>query len=159
MQPIVFRDLPGIAELEHQYLLYLDNRLMKPEREELERRLNEKSVELFGITQDETLHWNLPQSAMSGTPEQWERHFEFIEDPRDEEGEFWDFFDIDVTDGKGMQLGCLYAFGRQLVCALKRLHPDAIVSFRPGTDQNMQAAAEAWGKRLMAGRQGSHESA
>lgn len=151
MNPVIFRDLAGIAELEEQYLLYLDNRLMKPEREELEQRLDEKSLELFGITEDDTLYWHLPRSAMPGTPEQWERHFEFIENARDEEGEFWDFFGIDVTDGQGVQLGCLYAFGRQLVCALKRLHPDAVLSFRPSTAQDMQAAAEAWGKRLLAG--------
>lgn len=153
MEKIIFRNLPGIAEIEQQYLLYLDNKLMKPEREELERKLGEKSVELFGITEEQTTHWLLPLSALPvGTVEEWERHFEFIEYAHDEEADFWAFFGIDVTDEEGGQLGCMYAFGRQLVCALKRLHPDAVLTFRPGSDADLEAAAEAWGKRLIAGR-------
>jgi hypothetical protein len=46
---IVFRDLPGIAEIERQYLLYLDNKLMADEIAALVRAIEDKSVELFGI--------------------------------------------------------------------------------------------------------------
>jgi hypothetical protein len=149
MQRIVFRNLPGIAEIEQEYLLYIDDRLMKPEREELERRLDEKSIDLFGITEEETHYLSVLKAAR--TTEEWERHFEFIYEPHEEEDDFWRFFDIDVTDGEGMQLACMYAFGRQLVCALKRLHPSAAVNFRQGegTNESLEAAAEAWGKRLL----------
>jgi hypothetical protein len=92
-----------------------------------------------------------------GSRAEWERHFEFIEEGFDEETEFWDFFNIDVTDGEGMQLGCMYAFGRQLVCALKRLHPNAILTFAKGdrSDDQIQATAEAWGRRLLRGNPSS----
>lgn len=150
---IIFRDLPGIAEIERQYLELLDNRLMADEIADLKRAMDDKSLQLFGITEEDTDFWQLPMSIAGGSPEQWERHFEFIEEGFEEENEFWDFFNIDVTDGEGMQLGCMYAFGRQLVCALKRLHPAAVLTFVEGerTDDQMQAAAEAWGRHLLRG--------
>jgi len=150
---IIFRDLPGITGIERQYLDLLDNRLRADEIAELQQAIDAKSVELFGITEEETDYWHLPMSIEAGSPDQWDKHFEFIEEGFEEENDFWDFFNIDVTDGEGMQLGCMYAFGRQLVCALKRLHPSAVLTFVEGerTDDQTQAAAEAWGRRLLRG--------
>ena len=150
---IIFRDLAGIQEIERQYLDLLDNRLMADEIAELEQTLDDKSIELFGITQMDTAYWHRPGQVKAETSEEWERHFEFIDELRSEESDFWDFFGIDVTDERGDQLGCIYAFGRQLVCALKRLHPDAILTFRKGeqSDDQLEAAAEAWGSRLLRG--------
>jgi len=154
MKRILFPELPGIAEIERQYLLYLDNKLLKDEREALEAAIEAKSIEFFGITERDTAHWARPTAAAAVTCNEWEGHFEFIEEGWEEEDAFWDFFGIDVTDGNGMQLACLYAFGRQLVCALKQLHPEARLSFRETgqTHEQMQAAAEAWGKRLLAAK-------
>src|SRR5690349_17073600 len=123
-QRIIFRELPGIAEIERQYLELLDNRLMADEIADLQRSIDDKSLELFGITEHDTGYWDLPTGEhRSRSPQEWERHFAFIDEEFEEESAFWDFFNLDVTDGEGMQLGCMYAFGRQLVCALLRLHP------------------------------------
>lgn len=153
VERIILRDLPGIAEIERQYLMFLDNKLMKDEIEALERALEAKSLELFGITQRDTEHWVRPNDAAAVSYQEWERHFEFIEYAFEEEDSFWEAFGIDVTDEKGDQLACMEEFGRQLVCALKRLHPEAVLTFRRGdTAEQLKAAAEAWGKRLLVGR-------
>lgn len=152
--PIVFRDLPGIAEIERLYLLYLDNMLMKDEIGDLLQAIDAKSIELFGIVETDTSYWSLPREVNPGSQDEWERHFEFIAKLYDEENDFWDFFGIDVSDDEGEQLVCIFAFGRQLVCALKRLHPDATLAFWRGeqTDDQLQATAEAWGKLLLGKR-------
>lgn len=148
---IVFREVPGIEELESQYDMYLDNRLFGDEREALERAIDAKSLELFGITKLDTAYWHLPGLQQAGSPDEWEGHFQFIYDEFEEEDAFWDFFGVDVTDGDGMQLSCIYEFGRQLVCALKGLHPKAFLNLGQAeqTNEQMQAAAEAWGRRLL----------
>lgn len=149
---IIFRDLPGIAEIESQYGMYADNRLFSDEREALERAIDAKSLELFGITEQDTSYWELLCAQYDGSEEEWERHFEFFyEGWEGQEEAFWEYFGIDVTDGEGTELACLYAFARQLICALRGLHPKAFLNVgqAPQTDQQIQAAAEAWGRRLL----------
>jgi hypothetical protein len=151
---IIFRDLPGIGEIENQYLLYHDNRLFRDERAALERTIDDKSLELFGITERDTSYWDQPELRWATSENEWEEHFDFIfyDGYAEEEKAFWDHFGIDVTNAAGEQLACMFAFGRQLVCALKRLHPKAFLNFGQQaqlTDEQMQAAAEAWGRRLL----------
>lgn len=149
MTRVVFRTLPGIAEIERLYIMMLENKLMKDETEALERAIDDKSLELFGITDRDTQFWSLPAGAPDD-PDEWETHFEFLEWAWDEESEFWDVFAIDVTDDDGDQLHCMDVFGRQLVCALKRIHPAATLTFQRGSlsDDQLMAAAEVWGRRL-----------
>lgn len=148
---IIFRDLPGIAEIESRYDLYLENRLFADEREALERAVDAKSLELFGILEADTDYWVVSGLKHAGSAEEWEGHFDFIYEGFEEEDAFWDHFGIDVTDGEGTQLACIYGFGRQLVCALRGLHPKAFLNFGQAeqSDQQIQAAAEAWGRRLL----------
>ncbi|WP_158250639.1 hypothetical protein [Novosphingobium sp. HII-3] len=148
MQKIVLREVPRIAAIE-QRLLGAE-KLMSDELEALQADVDAASIELFGITQQDTL-W--PPKGQSY--DEWMLHFEFLEWEYDEEAAFWDAFGIDVADADGEPLECLSEFGRQLVCVLKRLLPEARLRFRPEvplTDEQIQADAEAWGRFLLASR-------
>jgi hypothetical protein len=147
---ILFRALPGIAEIESQILLWNDNRLMKDEIEALERVIDAKSVELFGISEEDTSYWRLPSREESSSVEEWEEHFAFLDWEWEEEDRFWEVFGLDLHDENGDRLACIDLFGRQLVCALKRIHPKAVLTFgdAPMSLEQLQAAAEAWGRHL-----------
>lgn len=124
---------------------------MKDERQKLERDLDLKSVELFGLTREQTLFRALSPELAPDAFEKWEIHFEFLEWEYDEEGTFWDAIGIDVSDGNGQQLLCLDYFGRQMVCAIKGLHPAAGLAFLGGEKSDAQIASEAqaWGASLL----------
>lgn len=151
MDRIAFRELPGIAELEEQTRLFNDNRLDKDECHALFARMDEKSLELFGILEPDTYYNDLPHEARPEKPDDWETHFAFLEWEYEEEGAFWNAFGVDVTDGEGSELACLPFFGRQLVCGLKQIHPRAAINFggRALSDEHLASAAEAWGRRLL----------
>ena len=128
VQPIILRELPGVASIEERYRLFSENRLMADEIADLERRIDELSFKLFGINEYDTTLWGGPEGAVDPDVD-WESHFEFLEYQFDEEDAFWTAFNVDVSNGKGEPLLCIDAFGRQLVCALKRIHPTAALLF------------------------------
>ena len=150
MQRILFRDLPGIAAIEQQ--LRISDKLMRDELDAMAAAIDDASLRLFCISSSDTYHWNLPASADT-SKEEWEAHFDFLEWEYDEEEAFWEAFGLDMRDEDGDYLECLSVFGRQLVCALKRIHPLAALTFMPDTpksDSQLAAEAEAWGRRLRA---------
>lgn len=148
MERIAFRDLPGIYWIEKQ--LELQGRLMKDEQDELDRRIEAKSVEFFGIGLADTYYDRYANGSTPEGAEEWETQFDFLEVGYDEESVFWDAFGIDITDGKGDQLLCMDVFGRQLVCGLRGLLPNATFTPMTGTksDAQIQAEAKLWGERL-----------
>ncbi|WP_152520607.1 hypothetical protein [Sphingobium sp. HDIP04] len=66
--------------------------------------------------------------------------FEFLKLMRDEADEYWGRLGWDITDGKGGQLRVMEYLARPLLCAVKRLHPDAAFTM----------AEEAWAAQLEA---------
>lgn len=145
----MFRDAPGIADMELRVRSY--DKLVRPEIEQLIDDANALSLQLFGITHSDTSFYEVPESARSGSIVEWEKHFEFLDDEFEEEDAFWQAFGIDICGTDGEVLECFDLFGRQMVCALKRLHPHAALHFAGGqlTEDQAQAAAEAWGRRLL----------
>lgn len=154
MELIRFRSLPGVASIEERCLAA--DRLMKDELEELFRDVDQLSLTLFGITRADTEWHAIPSEVDPGTPDDWERHFDFLDEYEYEEEEaFWAAFGIDVSGKDGDRLECLAVLGRQLVCALKQLHPAARASWRadlPRSDKQLAAEADAWGRALTASR-------
>ena len=55
MTQVIFRELPGVAEIERQLHFKFRDRLLDDEAEELPHLINQTSVRLFGITQQDTL--------------------------------------------------------------------------------------------------------
>jgi len=149
MGRIVFRELPGIASIEQR--LEMDGRLMRDEIDALERDIEAKSLELFGVIERDTLYWSAPESvSRTHTIEEWESHFEFLEYHFDEEDAFWAALGLDVADIDGEQLLCMDRFGRQLICSVKGLIPDAKPYFLTGekSDAQIKAEAESWARNL-----------
>lgn len=139
-------DLPGMRDLERRCTMLAENRLYKDEIEQLEGDLVVKSLELFGISRDDTEHYRLPNwSKRTDSMQDWEENFEYIE------YEDLDAASLDVTDDEGRVLQCLDHFDRQLICALKKLHPLARLAFRdePLTRDQADATARAWGEALV----------
>lgn len=154
IETTVFRDLPGIRDLERLCKEAELNRLMVDERGELILALERKSLELFGISFFETQYHLLPRAVRDATTlEQWEANFEALDWDWEETPAFWQAVGIDVTDDDGDPLVCIDELGRPLICALKRLLPHATLTFRSWdlTAEQNDAAAEAWGKALLRG--------
>jgi hypothetical protein len=130
MTHIIFRDLPRVAPIERQLELQFRDHLLDDELEELPHLIDDASVELFGITQRDTFYWALPDPvrAQYGRAE-WEANFDALalwsRDPNDQ----WHVFDLDLCCEEGSSLHCLKVFGRQLICALHSLHPQAVLAF------------------------------
>lgn len=149
---IKFIDLPGIRDIELRCKLAADNRLFADERAQLLLDIERKSLELFGITLEDTGYFQRTDSeGLSDEPGEWEDNFEFLQWISEDEPLFWDAFDIDMRDDDGNELQCVDVFGRQLVCALKQLHPKASLAFRQTdlTPEQADAAAEAWARALL----------
>jgi hypothetical protein len=130
MSPIVFRQLPVVAEIERQLDLQVRGHLLDDELEELPHLIDDASVELFGITQSDTFYAALPDavSARYGRDE-WEAQFEVLgQAPRDPNAQ-WRAFGLDLTCHEGRGLHCAELFGRQLLCALNGVHPQAALAF------------------------------
>ena len=151
MNQIRLLELPEIAGIEIRYKNM--DRFIVPEREELVKDIHRVSMSLFGITINETFHFLASEAGYSGTEEEWEELFEFLYTEYDEEASFWTAFDVDVSDENGEEFECMSCFGRQLVCALRQLHPAASLRFlgqQERTDEQLKAEAEAWGRALLA---------
>jgi hypothetical protein len=130
MTPTVFRHLPAVAEVERQLELQFRDRLLDDEIEELPHLIDDASIELFGITSQDTFYWALPDAvrARYGRAE-WDANFDILGRYTRDPNAHWRAFDLDLCCERGETLHCLEVFGRQLVCALYGLHPKAVLAF------------------------------
>lgn len=130
MTPIVFRHLPAVAAVERQLDLHTRGHLLDDEIEELPVLIDDASVELFGIAARDTFYWALPDPvrAQYGRRE-WEAQFDVLGHYTRDPNAHWKAFGLDLCCERGGRLHCLEIFGRQLVCALHGLHPQAMLAF------------------------------
>jgi hypothetical protein len=130
MTRIVFRDLAVVSAVERHLQLHGRDRLLDDDIEELPHLIDDASVELFGITQRDTFYWALPDPvrAQYGRAE-WEANFDVLGHYTRDPNAHWAAFDLDLRCPEGGRLHCLEVFGRQLVCALHGLHPQAVLAF------------------------------
>jgi len=130
MTLIVFRHLPAVAEIEEQLRLQSRGLLAREEAEELPHLVDDASRELFGIAANDTFYPALPEAvrARYGRAE-WEANFDGLGQYAREPNAHWREFGLDLCCGEGFPLHCLDVFGRQLICALNRLHPQAVLAF------------------------------
>jgi hypothetical protein len=130
MTRIVFRELPDVVAVELQLSLYARDRLRDDEVEELPHIIDDASLALFGITERDTFYWALPDPvrAQYGRAE-WEANFDALGHWSRDPNTQWRAFDLDLCCEQGSSLHCLEVFGRQLVCALHGLHPQAVLAF------------------------------
>jgi hypothetical protein len=130
MAQIIFRDLPGIAAVERQLQLHAKDRLLDDEIEELPHLIDAASTALFGITERDTFYWAVPDPvrARFGRAE-WDAQFDVLGHYTRDPNAHWRAFDLDLRCPEGGRLHCFDVFGRQLVCALHGLHPQAVLAF------------------------------
>ena len=130
MTRIVFRHLPAVSIVERQLQLQARDLLLDDEVEELPHLIDDASVQLFGITRRDTFYWALPDSvcAQYGRAE-WEANFHVLDHYSRDPNAHWSTFDLDLCCDEGRSLHCLDVFGRQVVCALNGLHPQAVLAF------------------------------
>jgi hypothetical protein len=133
MTRIIFRDLPAVSEVERQLGLHARDRLLDDDIEELPHLIDAASSDLFGITQRDTFYWALPDPvrAQYGRAE-WEEQFDVLGHYSRDPNAHWAAFDLDLRCEEGGRLHCLEVFGRQLVCALRGLHPQAVLAIADG---------------------------
>ena len=130
MARIVFRRLPPVVAVERQLDLHFRDRLLDDAIEELPHLIDEASAELFGITRSDTFYWALPDPVRARfTRSGWEENFDFLGRYSRDPNTRWRAFDLDLCCEEGRSLHCLEVFGRQLVCALHGLHPQAVLAF------------------------------
>ena len=130
MTLIVFRHLPAVAELEQQLSLQSRGLLPDDEAEELTHLIDDASRALFGITANDTFYPALPDTvrARYGRAE-WEANFNRLGQYARDANAHWREFGLDLCCDEGRSLHCLQMFDRQLICALHRLHPLAVLAF------------------------------
>lgn len=130
MPQIIFRDLPKVSTVESQLRLHARDRLFDDDIEELPHLIDDASRALFGITQRDTFYWALPDPirAKYGRVE-WDENFDILGHFTHDPNAHWKAFDLDLRCEEGGSLHCLEVFGRQLICALNRLHPNAVLAF------------------------------
>ena len=130
MTLIVFRHLPAVGAVEEQLRLQSRGLLAQEEAEELPHLIDDASRELFGITANDTFYPALPEAvrAQYGRA-QWEAHFDLLGEHSRDPNAQWLRFGLDCCCEQGRSLRCLDVFGRQLVCALNGLHPQAVLAF------------------------------
>src|SRR3954469_23216295 len=73
---------------------------------------------------------------------EWEEQFETLGRYTREPNACWRGFGLDCCCAEGRSLHCLDVFGRQLICALNRLHPQAALAFA-----HREIAKAAWALR------------
>jgi hypothetical protein len=130
MTRIVFRHLPPVAAVERQLAMHARDLLLDDEIEELPHLIDDASVELFGIIARDTFYWALPDEVrVRYGRDEWEEHFDVLGQYCRDPNAHWRSFDLDVCCDQGRSLHCLELFGRQLVCAVKGLHPQAVLAF------------------------------
>lgn len=130
MTRIIFRDLPVVSTVERQLHLHARDRLLDDDVEELPHLVDDASVDLFGITRRDTLYWAVPDAvrAQYGRVE-WEANFDVLGHYTRDPNAHWSAFDLDLRCKEGGRLHCLELFGRQLICAVRGLHPQAVLAF------------------------------
>ena len=130
MARIIFRDLPAVSTVESQLRLHARDRLLDDEVEELPHLIDDASVQLFGITQRETFYWALPDPLRARyARREWEANFDVLGHYTRDPNACWHAFDLDLRCEEGGRLHCLEVFGRQLLCAVHGLHPQAVLAF------------------------------
>ena len=130
MTLIAFRHLPAVAALEEQLRLQSLGLLPDEEAEELSHLIDDASRELFGITANDTLYASLPEAVRAQYDRaRWEANFEMLGPYARDANANWREFGLDLCCDEGRSLHCLDVFGRQLICALNGLHPQAILAF------------------------------
>jgi len=133
MTHIVFRELPAVAEVERQLQLHARDCLLDDDVEELPHLIDDASVQLFGITQRDTFYWALPNPVRARfSPAGWEENFDVLGHYTRDPNAHWHAFDLDLCCPEGGRLHCFEVFGRQLLCALNGLHPQAVFAFADG---------------------------
>jgi hypothetical protein len=139
MTLIVFRHLPAVAAVEEQLRLQSLGLLAHEEAEELPHLVDDASRELFGITANDTFYLALPEAvrARYGRVE-WEANFDSLGGYSRDPNARWHAFGLDLCCEQGDALHCLELFGRQLICALDGLHPNAALAF---ADRELPRAA------------------
>jgi hypothetical protein len=139
MTLILFRHLPAVADIEKQLRLQSRGLLAHEEAEELPHLIDDASRELFGITANDTFYPALPDAVRAKCSRaEWEAKFDLLGTYAREPNEYWRGFGLDCCCDEGRSLHCLEIFGRQLVCALNGLHPQAVLAF---ADHNLARAA------------------
>ena len=130
MTLIALRHLPAVAALEEQLRLQSRGLLADDEAEELPHLIDDASRALFGITANDTFYPALPEAvrAKYGRAE-WESNFDGLGQYARDPNAHWREFGLDLCCEQGETLHCLEVFGRQLVCALDGLHPNAVIAF------------------------------
>lgn len=130
MTLIVFRHLPAVAEVEEQLRLQSRGLLAEHEAEELPHLIDDASRALFGITANDTFYPALPEAVRANFGRaEWEANFDMLGQYARDPNAHWRGFGLDCCCAEGRSLHCLDVFGRQLVCALNRLHPQAVLAF------------------------------
>jgi len=130
MTRTVFRDLAAVTAVERQLSLHARDQLLDDEMEELPHLIDDASRALFGITQRDTFYWALPDPIRARfSRSEWEEQFDVLGHYTRDPNAHWIAFDLDLRCEQGSSLHCLEVFGRQLVCALHGLHPDAVLVF------------------------------
>ena len=139
MALIVFRELPAVAKVERMLELQSRGLLADDEAEELPQLIDDASRELFGITANDTFYPALPEAvrARYGRAE-WEANFDILGHWTRDPNAHWREFGLDLCCEEGRSLHCVEVFGRQLICALNGLHPQARLAF---ADPEMAKAA------------------
>jgi hypothetical protein len=133
MSLIVFRHLPAVAAVERQLALHARDWLLDDQLEELPHLIDDASRELFGMTANDTLYPALPAAVrMAYGRTEWEANFDILGRFTRDPNAHWRAFGLDLCCEQGDTLHCLEVFGRQLVCALHDLHPDAVLTFANG---------------------------
>jgi hypothetical protein len=130
MSQIVFRNLPSVSAVEHLLDMQFRDRLLDDEVEELPHLIDDASVELFGITKCDTFYWALPDPVRGKYDRaSWEANFDILSQYTRDPSAHWSAFELDLRCEEGRLLHCFEVFGRQLVCALHSLHPQAVLAF------------------------------
>jgi hypothetical protein len=130
MTLIAFRHLPAVAAIEQQLRLQSLGLLSHDEAEELPHLIDDASRELFGITANDTLYAAVPEEVRHRCSHaEWEAQFEILAGYTPDPNAYWSSFGLDFRCEHGRSLRCLEVFGRQLICALDGLHPQAVLTF------------------------------
>jgi hypothetical protein len=130
MSLITLRHLPAVAEIERQLRLQSRGLLADHDAEELPHLIDDASRELFAITANDTLYPALPEAVRAKYARaEWEANFDLLGRHTRDPNAHWRAFGLDLRCEQGDTLHCLEVFGRQLVCALNGLHPNAVLAF------------------------------
>ena len=82
---------------------------------------------------NDTLYPALPEAVRASYGRaQWEANFDRLGQYGRDANAYWSGFGLDCCCDEGRALHCLDVFGRQLICALNGLHPQAVLAFADG---------------------------